>query len=113
MPVAVTAERADARSVPCTSTVVGTPAARLPSWSARKLCTGASAPAAGAAWAGEGSRAAARTARPPAPRRRRDRFMALLGGVVFVSERGRAGAGFPPLSFGGGGRTRRPAPPGR
>src|SRR5437764_3031977 len=79
MPVAVTAARAAAMSVPCTRTVVGVAPARVVSGSARKPWTGAGDGLDGAAWAGEAMTAAAATAvRLPTPRTRRDRLMALL-----------------------------------
>src|SRR4051794_41958637 len=78
MPVAATAARAAAMSVPCTRTVVGVAPARVVSWSARKPWTGAGDGLDGAAWAGEAMTAAAATAvRLPTPRTRRDRLMAL------------------------------------
>src|SRR4051794_41902409 len=77
MPVAATAARAAAMSVPCTRTVVGVAPARVVSWSARKPWTGAGDGSEGAAWAGEAMTAAAATAvRLPTPRTRRDRLLA-------------------------------------
>src|SRR4051794_41933435 len=74
MPVAATAARAAAMSVPCTRTVVGVAPARVVSWSARKPWTGAGDGLDGAAWAGEAMTAAAATAvRLPTPRTRRGR----------------------------------------
>src|SRR3954451_3643279 len=99
MPVAVTAARAAAMSVPCTSTVVGTAPARWPSCPARNSCTGASWPA-GAAAAGEVvARAAATSAAPPtAPMVRRvgRLLMGLLveyGRELCPGERGRPAGG--------------------
>src|SRR4051794_9472251 len=78
MPVAATAARAAAMSVPCTRTVVGVAPARVVSWSARKPWTGAGDGLDGAAWAGEAMTAAAATAvRLPTPRTRRARVHAI------------------------------------
>src|SRR3954453_17823583 len=95
MPVAVTAARAAAMSLPCTSTVVGTAPARWPSCPARNSCTGASWPAGAAAAGGGGARAAGRSGAPPtAPMVRRvgRLLMGLLveyGRELCPGERGR------------------------
>src|SRR4051794_17770314 len=75
MPVARTAERAAATSVPCTRTVVGTAAPSVDSWWLRKAWTGARDGVAGAAWAGTVAKTAATTAATlPTPSARRDRL---------------------------------------
>src|ERR1700709_393817 len=106
MPGAETADFAAATPVPCTSTVVGAPAASELSWAARKACTGApdEDDVAGAAWAGAASTAAANTAvRLPTPRIR-DRRMTLLelGGRTFALAQRAAVPRVTRLSRGGG-----------
>src|SRR3954468_7440620 len=109
MPVAVTAPRAAAMSVPCTRTVVGVAPVRVVSWSARKPWTGAGDGPDGAAWAGEAMTAAAATAvRVPTPRTRRDLLMALLEVAAQRCVRclnEPPGAGLPGQGYPGAGRA--------
>ena len=83
IPVAATAARAAAMSVPCTSTVVGVPPASVPSCPARKSWTGAGG--GGRRRPGRRPGRPATTAPLTAPRRRRNEplgDMALLGGSL-------------------------------